>query len=220
MRPRIFLVHPYFPTTGPIHAAFKRDWPEAEILNLLDESLYADVPADGTLSPALFERVAVILRHCENSGAEAIVFTGTTFGPAIEAPSRDMKIPVLRAEEAMAEEAVRRGTRILLACTAQRAMRVVRDSLEKAAASAGRSPEITELWVSGAKDAIVGGAMEPHDRLVAKDIEAAADTFDVIVLGQISMVPARAYMSPALARRVIASPEAAVARVRALVDRQ
>ena len=37
------------------------------------------------------------------------------------------------------------------------------------------------------------------------------------VLGQISMVPARAHLSPAMARRVIASPDAAVARMRALV---
>ena len=34
---------------------------------------------------------------------------------------------------------------------------------------------------------------------------------------QISMVPARAYVSPAVARRVITSPDAAVARMRKLV---
>jgi hypothetical protein len=57
--------------------------------------------------------------------------------------------------------------------------------------------------------------MEAHDRMIAKEIEAAGD-FDVIVLGQISMVPARAYLSAALASRVIASPDAAVTRLRAL----
>jgi Asp/Glu/hydantoin racemase len=217
MRARIFLIHPYFPTMGPIDAAFKQDWPEAEILNVLDESLYADVPADGTLSPALFERVAGILRHCEKSRADGIVFTGTTFGPAIEAARREMKTPVLRAEEAMAEEAVKRGKRILLVCTAQRAMPVVRESLEKAAGYQGLSPKITDLWVKGAKSAIVEGTMEPHDRMIAREIEAAGERFDVIVLGQISMVPARAYIAPEIVSRVIASPEAAVARMRALV---
>jgi Asp/Glu/hydantoin racemase len=216
MRKRIFLVHPYFPTMAPIDAAFRRGWPHAEIINLVDESLYADVPPDGTLAPSLFERVATLLHHCENSGAHGVVFTGTTFGPAVEAARRTMKIPVIRAEEAMAEEAVRRGERILLVCTAKRAMPIVRASLETAAARCGRACRVTEFWVEGAKDAIVDGGMEAHDRLIAMAIEAAGD-FDVIVLGQISMVPARAYVSPALAPRVIASPDAAVARMRTLV---
>jgi Asp/Glu/hydantoin racemase len=216
MRKRIFLVHPYFPTMAPIDAAFRKGWPQAEIINLLDESLYADVPADGSLAQSLFDRVATLLHHCHNSGAHGIVFTGTTFGPAVEAARPTMKTPVLRAEEAMTEEAVKRGERILLVCTAKRAMPIVQASLEAAAARSGRACRISGLWVEGAKDAIIDGGMEVHDRLIAKAIAAAGD-FDVIVLGQISMVPARVYLAPALARRVIASPDAAVARMRALV---
>ncbi len=213
---RIFLVHPYFPTMAPIDAAFKKAWPEAQTINLLDESLYADVPADGTLAPVLFERVATLLRHCEKSGADGIVFTGTTFGPAVEAARPYIKVPVLRAEEAMAEEAVMRGEHILLVCTAKRAMPIIRGSLEAAAARNGVARPIKELWGKGAKDAIVDGARDAHDRLIANEVEGAAD-FDVIVLGQISMVPACAYLSPAIARRVMTSPDAAVARMRALV---
>ena len=33
-------------TVAPIDAAFKQGWPEAQTVNLLDESLYADVPQD------------------------------------------------------------------------------------------------------------------------------------------------------------------------------
>ena len=216
MPQRIFLVHPYFPTMAPIDAAFKAAWPQAQTINLLDESLYADVPADGTLSPSLYARVATLLRHCENSGAAGIVFTGTTFGPAIDAARAEIKVPVLRAEEAMADEAVGLGERILLVCTAKRAMPIIRGSLEAAATRRRVTPHIDELWIKGAKDAIVDGAMEAHDRLIAKEVEAAGNV-DVIVLGQISMVPARAYVSPAVARRVITSPDAAVARMRKLV---
>src|SRR5258708_15047290 len=101
MTKRIFLVHPYFPTMAPIDAAFKRDWPQAQIVNLLDESLYADVPQDGTLAPPLYERVATLLHHCVKSGADGIVFTATTFGPAIEAVLPHINAPVLCAAGAM-----------------------------------------------------------------------------------------------------------------------
>ena len=215
MPKRIFLVHPYFPTMGPIDAAFKAIWPQAQTVNLLDESLYADVPQDGTLAPGLYRRVDTLLRHCADSGADGMVFTGTTFGPAIDAARAHIKVPVLRAEEAMAEETVRRGGRILLACTAKRAMPIVRQSFEAAAARQGVTLKIEELWVAGAKDAITDGAIETHDRLIARAVETA--DHDVIVLGQISMVPARTYLPEAVARRVLTSPDAAVARMRALV---
>jgi hypothetical protein len=94
-------------------------------------------------------------------------------------------------------------------------MPIVRQSFEAAAARQGVTRTIDELWVAGAKDAITDGAVEAHDRLIARAIETA--DHDVIVLGQISMVPARTYLPEAVARRVLTSPDAAVARMRALV---
>jgi Asp/Glu/hydantoin racemase len=218
MAKRIFLVHPYFPTMAPIDAAFKQGWPEAQTVNLLDESLYADLPEDGTLSPLLYGRVATLLNHCVGSGADGIVFTGTTFGPAIEAVRPHIKVPLLRVDEAMAEQAVGMGRDILLVCSAKRAMPVIRGSLEAAAQRQNLAPRISELWVSGAKDALAQGGMEAHDRLIAREVEASGHS-GTIVIGQISMVSAVAYLSPEIMRRTVTSLNAAVARMRALVER-
>jgi Asp/Glu/hydantoin racemase len=218
MPKRIFLVHPYFPSMPPIDAAFKSGWPEAQTVNLLDESLYADVPQDGKLSPLLYQRVATLLHHCVTSGADGIVFTGTTFGPAIEAVRPHIAVPLLRAEEAMAEQAVGMGQDVLLVCSAKRAMPVIRGSLEAAAKRRNLRPRISELWVSGAKDALARGGLEAHDRLIAREVEAASHA-GVIVIGQISMAGACAHVSPALAPRIVTSLNAAVARMRAVVER-
>jgi hypothetical protein len=210
MPKRIFLVHPYFPAMAPIDAAFKQGWPEAQTVNLLDESLYADVPQDGTLSPLLYGRVATLLNHCVGSGADGIVFTGTTFGPAIEAV-RPLKVPLLRVEEAMAEQAVGMGRDILLVCSAKRAMPVIRGSLEAAAQRQNLTPRISELWVSGAKDALAQGGMEAHDRLIAREVEASGHA-GTIVIGQISMVGAGAYLSPEIMRRTVTRARSPSAR--------
>ena len=202
---------------APIDAAFKQGWPQAQIVNLLDESLYADVPQDGTLAPALYERVTTLLNHCVNSGADGIVFTGTTFGPAIEATRPHIKVPLLRAEEAMAEQAVGMGQDILLVCSALRAMPVIRGSLEAAAKRQGVAPRIRELWVSGAKDALASGGIDAHDRLIAREVEAAKHA-GVIVIGQISMAGACAHLPAALLPRIVTSLNAAVTRMRALVE--
>jgi Asp/Glu/hydantoin racemase len=216
MRKRIVLVHAYLHSMAPIDAAFKAAWPEAQTLNVVDETLYADVPPDGTLSEALYERVLTLLRHCERSGAHGIVFTGSTFGPAVERARQLVNVPVLKADEATGDAAVAAGKRILLVCTQQRAMAIVRPGLDAAVARAGSPRQITELWVDGAKDAMAAGGLDAHDRLIAARIAAAAEQ-DVIVLGQISMDGARKYLPAELARRVVTSSQAAVARMRALV---
>jgi Asp/Glu/hydantoin racemase len=216
VRKRIFLVHPTMLGMPPIDKAFKLRWPQAQTLNLVDESLFADLPPDGALAPAIYDRLANLFRHCEASGADGIVFTGSTFGPAVEAVRALVHPPVLKADEAMMDLAVERGARILLVVTAERSLPVVRASLDQSAASAGRTPQVTELWVAGARDAILRGEVEAHDRMIAEQVAAAGD-FDVIVLGQISMVSAVARFSPELAARVLTSPDAAVMRMRALL---
>jgi hypothetical protein len=216
MPKRLFLVHPYLPSMPPIDRAFKEGWPEADIVNLVDESLYVDVPLDGTISPALSARVFTLFHHCVASGADGILFTGTTFGSVIDAARREIAIPILRAEEAMAEQVVARGGRIMLTCTSQRAIPVVRATLDAAAARQGVSPQISEHWVAGAKGAITTGGLPAHDRLIAQEIEAM-DDIDIIILGQISMMPAIPYLTPKRARRIVSSPAAAVTRMRDLV---
>ena len=52
MPKRVFLVHPTPLAMAPIDEAFKTQWPQAQTINVLDESLYADIPQDGTLAPA------------------------------------------------------------------------------------------------------------------------------------------------------------------------
>jgi Asp/Glu/hydantoin racemase len=218
MPKRIFLVHPTALAMAPIDDAFKTLWPEADILNVLDESMYADIPQDGALSAAMYGRVASLLSHCAHSGADGILFSGSTFGPAVDAARKSIRVPVLRPEEAMMDQAVAAGDSILLVCTAKRAMPVVRSTLDDAAARAGRRPRIAELWIKGARDAITSGDFETHDRMIAEQVMATED-HEVIVFGQLSMVPSRVPMGRDLLRRIVTGPDAAVARMRALVER-
>jgi Asp/Glu/hydantoin racemase len=215
MPKRIFLVHPTMLAMPPVDQAFKTLWPDATTINVLDESLYNDIPPDGKLAPEIFTRLTSLFRHCELSSADGIVFSGSTFGPAVAEARKGVKIPVLRIEEAMMDDAAARSGSILLVCTQKRAQPVVRGTLDAAAKRAGKPLTITELWVSGARDALNKGDNDTHDRMIAEQSAAAGD-FDQIVFGMMSMAPAKAKMPPALAGKVLTSGEAAVARMRKL----
>ena len=217
MPKRIFLVHPTPLALPPVDEAFKTLWPQAQVVNLLDKSLYADVGANGELTPALYARVANLFRHCEASGADGIVFSGSTFGPAVEEGRKGITVPVLRIEEAMMDEAVARGGSILVVSTQKRAhaggarharcrgqaRRQVAD--DQGALGRGRARRAQRRRQRQARPpdrrAIGGGRRFRHRSCSS----------------MISMAPARAKMPPALAEKTLTSGETAVARMRKLL---
>jgi Asp/Glu/hydantoin racemase len=210
---RILLLHAYRPSMEPAERAFKESFPGAEILNILDESLYADVSPDGLPSPGSTGRLRTLFQHCANSGAEAVVFTASTFGPLVEAARAGMTVPVLKSDEAMVEAAVQKGNRIVVICTAERALPVISRNVASAAHRAGVERSIPGFIVAGARDAISRGDGKEHDRLVATQVKKAVIDFDVVVVGQISMTTARASLPSEVAARVITAPYAAAAKL-------
>ena len=66
-----------------------------------------DLAREGSLTPAMHQRFLMLARYAAFSGADAILFTCSAFGPCIEACARELApLPVLKPNEAMIEEAV------------------------------------------------------------------------------------------------------------------
>jgi hypothetical protein len=86
---------------APIEAAFRADWPAAELVHLLDDSLSPDRAAQPRLTPALHRRIGALADYAVSTGAHGVLFTCSAFGPAIEAAARRAAIPVLKPNEAM-----------------------------------------------------------------------------------------------------------------------
>ncbi|MFS2052480.1 arylsulfatase, partial [Variovorax sp. CT11-76] len=105
---RIALIHALAHSVAPINDAFARDWPQALRMNLLDDSLSADLARGGRgLDAAMHERFQRLAQYAVDTGAEGILFTCSAFGSCIEAAARQhAPLPVLKPNEAMVEEAV------------------------------------------------------------------------------------------------------------------
>ncbi len=109
---RITLVHALKHSIAPIEASFARLWPDSRLMNLLDDSLSADLARDGRLTDAMTGRFLSLGRYAASTGADAILFTCSAFGPCIEAVAREQApMPVLKPNEAMIEQAAPRMAR-------------------------------------------------------------------------------------------------------------
>lgn len=207
---RIALIHALKHSIAPIEAAFATAWPQARLMNLLDDSLSADLARDGHLSDRMTERFLALGRYAFGTGADAILFTCSAFGPCIEAVARaNAPKPVLKPNEAMIEQAIARGCRIGLLST-------FAPTLASMPAEFPTSLEIVPKLAEGALAALDRGERERHDELV---VEAAQDLrgCDVIALAQYSMAPAAPLVAEVTGRPVLTTPDSAVAKLKTLL---
>ena len=102
---------------APIATAFGEHWPDAELVNIWDDSLSGDRARDGTLTDAMASRIGALGDYALTVGADAILYTCSAFGPAIEAFARRSPVPTLKPNEAMFDAAFEAGRKIGMLAT-------------------------------------------------------------------------------------------------------
>ena len=116
--PRISLIHATPLAIDPVVEAFTREWPEAEVCNLLEDSLASDLARDGEITPAMTGRFVHLANYVRDNGADAILFTCSAFGASIEAAAQALApVPVLKPNQAMFEDAIRQSKKVGMVAT-------------------------------------------------------------------------------------------------------
>jgi Asp/Glu/hydantoin racemase len=218
MTTRLFLIHATPLAMAPIAAAFARLWPEAELANLLEDSLSRDRQRDGRLTEAMTHRFLTLARYAESAGANAILFTCSAFGPAIEACRAASSIPMLKPNEAMLEEALALGADIGLIASFAPSLPALEQELREAARAAGKTIRVHGAIAEGAMEALGAGDATTHDRLIAAAAKSLSNC-DVVCFAQFSMSGAAAAAAAASGRRVLTTPDSAVAKLRRVLGR-
>jgi Asp/Glu/hydantoin racemase len=215
--PRIALVHAMPVAVDPVAHVFKEQWPQARVTHLLDDALPADLTAAGGITPAIVERFITLAKYCEASGANAILFTCSAFGTAIDAAKQAVRVPVLKPNEAMLEEALAAGSDLALIATFEPSIPSLKKELEELAASRGIQLRLKTRTVPAAIAALQKGQGAEHDRLIAAAAREVGPC-DALVLGQFSMARAAARIATTPGRKVLTSPHSAVSRLKQIFN--
>lgn len=175
-------------TLVPVFAQLgKAKLPEVEMFNIVDDSLVKGIMAAGRITPQISERVANYLKSAESAGADQILVTCSSIGPAVEAAASSIGVPVLRVDQPMADQAVRTGKRIGVLATLRTTLEPTADLIQRRADKAGKKIELTSQLCEGAFEALMGGDAARHDAIVATALKELSRRVDVIVLAQASM---------------------------------
>ena len=217
MSRKVAVIHTSFVSVDHLRQLFREIIPEAEMINLVDDSLLPEVMANGRVTPAIIRRFCAYAREAEALGAELILSQCSSVGEAADIAGRLVSIPLLRIDEAMAEQAVRTGSEIAVVATVASTMEPSTRLVEQAALRLGKPVTVRPVLVDGALDVLMKQGDRPrHNQMVLQAITLVEADCDVIVLAQGSMV----VLLPELAqvqKPVLTSPRLAVARVRRML---
>lgn len=207
---RIALIHALAHSVAPVNDELARAWPQAQRMNLLDDSLSADLALTGQgLDAAMHQRFEALAAYAEGTGAQAILFTCSAFGPCIEAVAeRRPHMPVLKPNEAMVADAVQHGGRIgLIASFAP--------TLASMPAEFPAGTDLRTELAEGALEALDEGNPLLHDaRVVQAAKTLARQGCTLIALAQFSMARAQVAVHQAVGMRVLTTPGSAVQALR------
>jgi Asp/Glu/hydantoin racemase len=215
---RLALIH----TVGSLVPVFRdlaRELvPDAETVDVVDEALLGETIAAGRIPEATAERLAGHVEAAVRDGADLVLVTCSSVGPAVDAIGARSGHPVLRVDEALADAALRLGSRIGVIATLATTLQPTTDLLRRRAAAVERpdgAVEIVARLVEGAFAELKAGRLDRHDELVRAGLRELVPGVDVVVLAQASMARVAATLSDeeSLGRPILASPRLGMERV-------
>jgi hypothetical protein len=214
---RIVLLHATPVAMMPVREAFAKVWPNAETINLLDDSLSIERVGQGELSDALANRFVAFGRYAYSIGARGILATCSAFGPPLDRLAAELPVPVLKPNDAMFRAAIARGNRIGMLATFAPAVATMRDEFDAFVAETGATATLDVIVVEDAIERLRQGDAETHNRLVAAQASRFAD-YDALMLAHFSTVRAADLVQAAVDVPVLAAPESAVLRMKQLIE--
>ncbi len=197
---------------------FKEVMPNTRRINIVDDSLLADVMATGHISPVVIKRMCKYVEAAEETGADAVLSLCSSLGPTMDVARQLVSIPVIKIDDAMTEEAAKRANRIGVMATVPTTLGPTVDLIRSKARAINKQPHIEPALVDGAFKILMNGDRDLHDRMVSEAARKLAKEVDLIVLAQASMTRLVPSLSDATGLCVLSSPRLAIEYTKRLLD--
>jgi aspartate/glutamate racemase len=209
MKKTIIVVHTGPVTIQPLKDQFKKLLPEVRMFNIMDDSLLNDVTHAGHLTKEVTQRIYSYMKNAEEMGADMILNACSSVGEATDAVRGLIKVPIIKIDEAMADQASEIGSKIGVLATLKTTLAPTVRLVKKKANEKNKEITVIEKIAEGAFQALLDGDGEKHDQILKDTVKELMEQVDVIVCAQVSM----ARLIPSLGETkvpVLSSPQSGV----------
>lgn len=215
---RVGVVHTFLYSVEDLKAQFREQLPEAEMINIIDDSLLEEALANGAVTPAIISRMCDYYQNLQELGCVCALNQCSSVGEASDIAGKTVSMPIFKIDRPMAGKAAELGEKIAVIATACSTVEPSSRLVESEAARLGRRVQVDRCFVEGAYECLLKtGDKQKHNEMVVAKVEEAAKDHDVIVLAQGSMY----HLMPLLSHiqvPVLTSLETGVAQLRKYLD--
>ncbi len=194
--------------------------PGWEIVDFVDDTILPQLASNGGDVEQVVGQLVRFAHLAEQAGAAGVLNACSSVGEAVQAMAQAVSIPVVRIDEAMAEEAVQRGRQIGIAATVETTLNPTRRLILAKAASIRAEIELEPVLVSEAYQKLVSGDQAGHDQALATALDGLAKRADVIVLAQASMSRVLPALPADLRQKFLSSPRSGMEKLKMILEGQ
>lgn len=184
--------------------------PDAEVMHFVDSDVLATVMREGSISERSQRRMTHLAQAAEEAGADVIFSACSSLGPTLDAARRAVSVPIVKIDDAMAEQAAAQASRIGVLATVPTTLGPTADLIAEKATALGRQVTLVRHLCDGAFGVLMAGDRDSHDVMVREGAVELAKDVQIIVLAQASMARLAPALAEATGLTVLASPRLGV----------
>lgn len=191
MKNLVYFFHTTPATPEPMKKAFREQYPNAQLVTILDDGILPEVIAnDGIPTRAITKRLVEYGGMAQEQGAAVFVCMCTTLGVAVREAQKAISIPMITIDGPMLKEAVMTGEKIGMLITFPPTEKTSKAACLAFADDCNKKVEVEVVIAEGAREALNQGNKELHDELIVKKAHEIAHKYDVLVFAQVTMLDA------------------------------
>ena len=213
---RVTMIHALAESIPPVRLAFSEEFPEAEVINVLDEGLLIDF--NGQLTPHLRRRMSNLICYCQDNKADAIGLACSVYAPVVDAAKDLVDVPLVSSYGPVMADAVAAGPRVGLIASVAATVRDSEHYLRLAAKEAGK---VVEPHLCLAEDLIPVMRAEGQpglERRLEEEVMKLAPDVDVVLLTQFSFAAALAHLQKVSPVPVLSAPHSSARALKRLLS--
>jgi len=192
---------------------------EAELISLQNPEILARVREAGYVTPTAAAELISMYMDAVRQGADAILNICSSVGEvadSAQAAADYIGVPIVRIDEEMCREAVRKGSRIAVLATLSTTLAPTRNTVIRVARQMGRHVETVDGLIEGA----FGLNQDQFRRRLLDKAAEVKDKADVILLAQGSMAYVEEDIHREYGIRTLSSPRFGAIELRKALERK
>ncbi len=201
---RVVMIHAVAESMQPTKLAFQEVFPEAELVNLLDEGLFLDF--GDQLTPSLRRRMTQLICYSAEYGAQAIGLACSVYTPMVEMVCEVVDVPIVSSYGPVMVEAVHAGPRVGLIAAVPATLRDAEYFLQQAARECGASTEVYPRLAEDLMDVKRYEGEAAFCRRLTEEVDKLAPQVDAVLLTQFSMASALAHLRSTATVPLLSAP--------------